>query len=403
MNYLTTRNKLWYRIIMWAMLLLSVFALLRVAPLLIKPENLPSDDFVPYWASARLNLNGENPYDPQGVERLQVLSGGVASGSYTISIVLNPPWAISLLLPFGLFGYSSGRIAWLIFSIALLLISALLLWNIYSGNPKQRWLAILAVFVFGPTISVLEVGQIAPIILIGLTGFLFFTISHRNDWLAGVSIAIVSIKPQVAIFFWIALLFWVIQQRRWLVVASTAITALGLTVIAVVFNPHIIQQYLTMLQTYRISDWANPTIGSYLRFFWLGLDKFWLQFLPAALGGVWFLFYWFTHHQSWDWVAELPMLLLLSQLLSPYTWTYDLVILIPAVIQAVIWLAKDWKRWKTMILLLVYVGITVLDLVLHMRLSDFWFIWIAPALLIWFLIIRWQYSPQKKLSPVSTI
>jgi hypothetical protein len=27
-----------------------------------------------------------------------------------------------------------------------------------------------------------------------------------------------------------------------------------------------------------------------------------------------------------------------------------------------------------------------------MKLDDFWFIWVAPALLIWFLIARWQFK-----------
>ena len=397
MQNFISRNKIFYRIILWVILIISVFVLMRLAPILTKPEYLPSDDFVPYWASGKLNLHGENPFDPQKVEQQQIASGGQASGTYTISIMLNPPWAITLVMPFGALDYSPGRLAWLIFSTLLLVISSQFLWRIYSGNPNQRWLALLVVLIFAPTISVLEVGQIAPLILFGLTGFLYFATSHKNDWLAGAFIALASIKPQVALIFWIALLFWVIKQRRWLIFLSIAITVLLLTLIAMVFNPHIIQQYFVMLQTYRISEWANPTIGAYLRFFWFGTDKFWLQILPSLFGGLWFLFYWYTHNKTWNWVYELPVLLLVSQITSPYTWTYDQVILIPAVIQAVIWIATDWKRWSTLILVIIFLGLNILDLILHMRLSDFWFIWLAPALLIWFLMTRWQYSPKKKI------
>jgi len=386
------QNYLFYRIILWIILIISVFVLIRLAPTLTKPEYLPSDDFVPYWASGKLNLSGENPFDPQNVEKLQIATSGQASGAYTISIVLNPPWAISLLMPFGLLDYPSGRLAWLIFSTVLLVISSQLLWRIYSGNPSQRWIALVVAFIFAPTISVLEVGQIAPIILLGLTGFLFLYPNRRNDWLAGAFIALISIKPQVAYIFWIALLFWVIKQRRWLILISAAITILLLTLIAMIYNPDIIQQYLLMLQTYQISDWANPTIGAYLRFFWFGTDKFWLQILPSLIGGVWFLYYWHIHNTSWNWVNELPILLLISQITSTYTWTYDQVILIPAIIQATVWTLTDWKRWSTLALACIYIGINVLDLILHMRLSDFWFIWLAPALLIWFLVIRRQYS-----------
>lgn len=389
------RNKISYRVILWVILIISVFVLIRLAPILTKPEYLPSDDFVQFWAGGKLNLQGENPFDPQKIEQSQIAAGGQASGTYTISIMLNPPWAISLVMPFGLLDYPSARLTWLIISTLLLVISSQLLWRIYSGNPHQRWLALVVAFIFAPTISVLEVGQISPLVLMGLTGFLYFTISSRNDWLAGAFLGLASIKPQVAFIFWIALFFWVIRERRWFIIISTTVTVLSLTVIALIVNPHIIQQYLGMLQTYRIPDWASPTIGAYLRFFWFGTENFWLQFLPSILGGIWFIYFWYKHHKSWNWVDELPILLLISQLTSSYTWTYDQVILLPAIIQATIRMASNWKRYSTLLLAVLYLIINILDLILHMRLSDFWFIWMAPAILIWYLLIFWQKSNMK--------
>jgi hypothetical protein len=397
----TLQKKVIYRVFIWLSLIFSVYILIRISPTLSKPKYLPSDDFVPYWASGRLNIYGDNPFDPQKTEQLQISVGGESSGAYTISIMLNPPWAITLVMPFGFLNYSVSRFWWLIYSILLIFASSLLLWRIFSGNPKQRWLALLVVFMFAPTISVLEVGQIAPLLLLGLTGFLYFTVVERNDWLAGVFLSLASIKPQVAYLFWVALLFWIIQERRWFVVLSTSISVMLLSFIAWLFNPHIFQQYFGMLQTYQISDWANPTIGAYLRFFWFGIDKFWLQFLPSIIGCIWFIYYWYKHHSSWDWVDELPLLLIISQITSSYTWTYDLVILIPAIIQATVWISSDWKRWSTLFLAIYYMIINILDLILHRTLSDFWFIWIAPALLILYLLIRWQYTKQiDKYSPM---
>jgi len=390
-NYLVKNNKI-YRVALWALLILSVFILVRLSPILFKPEYLPSDDFIRFWASGRLNLQGENPYDPQRIAQLQIEEGSLASGLTTNSIMLNPPWAISLLMPFGLLSYRTARLVWLIFSTVIILLSSQILWRIYDGKPKQRWLAIVLVFIFAPTISVLEKGQITALLLLGITGFLYFTIVHRNDWLAGVFVALVSIKPQVVFLFWIALLFWIIQQRRWLIIISTSITILSLILIAMVYNPHIIQQYFGMLQTYQITEWATPTIGSYLRFFWLGTDKYWLQFLPSLLGGIWFIYYWYRNHESWNWVNVLPILLLVSLLTSSYSWTYDLVILIPAILLAVVWLASDWKRWSTLLLVVIFLGINILDLILHRSLDEFWFIWMAPVLFIWFLVVRWQHQ-----------
>jgi hypothetical protein len=361
---------------------------MRLAPLLVKPEILPSDDYFQFWVAGNQNLHGENPFDPQIIEQRRIQVGSIPSFTL-ISVMLNPPWAITLLMPFGLIRYPISRVAWLIFSIVLFLLSVQLLWRIYSGNPKLRWLPILMVFIFAPTISVLEKGQLTALILLGITGFLYFTVIERNDWLAGIFLALASIKPQMIILFWIALLFWIIQQRRWLILISTTISVLSLILLAIIFNPHIIQQYFGMLQTYQISDWAVPTIGAYLRFFWLGTQRFWLQFLPIALGGIWVIYYWYRHHKSWNWVDELPIILLVSMVVSPYSWTYDLVILVPAIVLATIRIAIDWKHWTTLLLAIIFLGISLLDLVLHMKLDDFWFIWLAPALSIWYFLVQW--------------
>jgi hypothetical protein len=115
-----------------------------------------------------------------------------------------------------------------------------------------------------------------------------------------------------------------------------------------------------------------------------------------VLGGIWLTYYWYRHHETWNWVDELPIILLVSMVLSPYSWTYDLVILVPAVALAAIWIATDWKRWTTAVIVSIFLCINILDLVLHMKLDEFWFIWVAPALLIWFLLVRWQYSKSQK-------
>jgi Glycosyltransferase family 87 len=381
-----------YQMVVWILLILSVFLLIRLAPILTKPEYLPNDDFVRFWASGKLNLQHENPYDSVKMEQLHLEEGSQAPSNSTSSVVLNPPWVIPLLMPFGVLSYRISRLTWLIISIALLILSSQILWRIYSGKPKQQWIAIIFIFIFAPTISVLEKGQITPLVIVGITGFMYFSVYHRNDWLAGMFLALASIKPQLIIIFWIALLFWVIIQRRWLIAISTIITILTLTVISMIFNPHIIQQYFGMLQTGQVTEWASPTIGAYLRLFWLGTDRFWLQFLPSLLAVIWFIIYWNRHYKSWNWVDELPIVLLISQLTSPYSWTYDLVILIPVVILAAVWMSSDLKSWSTFVLILVFIAINALDLLLHMKLDEFWFIWLTPALFIWFFLVRWIYQ-----------
>jgi hypothetical protein len=158
---------------------------------------------------------------------------------------------------------------------------------------------------------------------------------------------------------------------------------------------------VVMLQTYGISDWANPTIGAYLRFFWFGLDKFWIQFVPSALAAMWFCIYWVRHRGAWDWKMEMPVILLVSLVTAPYAWTYDQVVLIPVIVQSVIWMAVDWKRWSAWIFAIVFLALSMLDLFLHTRFDEFWFIWLAPATLIWYLLTRWQFRSPPGITKLS--
>jgi hypothetical protein len=160
--------------------------------------------------------------------------------------------------------------------------------------------------------------------------------------------------------------------------------------ITMVFNPQVISQYLVMVQTNAVSVWASPTIGMYLRLFWLGTESFWPQFVPAVIAGLCFLVYWLKFHDSWNWSKALPILLLVTMITSPYTWTYDLVILLPAIIQGSVWLVENGKRWSTYLLAGFFLLISILDLALHTRVNDFWFIWVAPMMLIWYLLIYRQ-------------
>jgi hypothetical protein len=397
------RNNKIYRLFLWALLIASLFVLANLAPILTKPQNFSTDDFFPYWAAGKLNLAGENPYDQQNKEKLQIAVSGHGSTTYPISIMLNPPWAVTMVMPFGEISYPLSRLTWLIVSIGCIVYSAQLYWRLYNGPTQQRWIAWIVVLLFAPMISVLEVGQSSTLILLGISLFLYFTVFRQNDWVAGASLVLVAIKPQVIYLFLIAVLFWVFHNHRWKILISAIITALLLTLIAMVFNPLIIQQYLSMVQTGYLSELATPTLGAYIRFFWLGTDKFWLQFIAPFFGGLWFLWLWCKHRKSWSWLDELPILLLVSQVSAPYTYTYDQIILLPAIIQATIWVVHDWKRWTTLIFVVIFLIINVLDLVLHMRLSDFWFIWMAPSLLVWYLLIHWQYSiPREKVQvPVS--
>ena len=125
---------------------------------------LVSSDFTRYWASGRLFLRGENPYDP---EKLLPLEQKLTPLKAHTSVMYSPPWTLTVLLPFSLMGYQVGRVVWLLLSIFVVLLSADGLWRFYGGPARYRWLAPLIAFSFPPTLHMLLSGQIGSFLLLG--------------------------------------------------------------------------------------------------------------------------------------------------------------------------------------------------------------------------------------------
>lgn len=405
------RNKWWYRILLWILLITSLALLLYISPTLFTPNSLAADDFGHFWAAGRLTTNGKDPYNPTEILSLLYQVGRVPDSSKVISVMLNPPWTLPIVMVFGLLSYAISRMLWLLVNIAILLFVAHRLWRIYNGPQHIRWLAWLVVFTFAPTIATLQKGQFTPLVLAGLVGFLsvadqlaFPSVGQARSWraqvFAGCMIALIAIKPQLLFLFWLALLLWCVQHRNWLVVITAVLILVLASIFPLIFNPKVIAQYFHNMAVYPLSDWASPTIGAYLRLFWIGTDKFWPQFLPSMLGGLWFIGYWYKHHSSWSWINQLPLLIFVTALTTPYAWTYDLIILLPALIQASIWLVTKKIVWSTYLLGSLLLAISILDLVLHTKLDEFWFIWLTPVLLIWYWMVNIYCPAQKAVASV---
>ena len=83
--------------------------------------------------------------------------------------------------------------------------------------------------------------------------------------------------------------------------------------------------------------WATPTLGTFLRLCF-GSEKYWLQYIPALAGLIWFFFYWRMHKVSWIWEQQIIMLIFISLMTNFYTWPSDYLMILPAVMQAAVWL-----------------------------------------------------------------
>lgn len=382
------RNTRLYKILLWIVLILSLVLVGQwSARVFLSPALLEADDFVQYWSAGRLNLLRVNPYDPEQLRPLQYEAGRTAYAPGVATIVWNPPWTMPLLMPFGALTYPTGRVVWFMGSFALLAACSIWVWRRYEGPKRLQWVAWAAAFTFMPALVMLRVGQIGIFLLAGVLGIL--SAATKRQWVGlGAWVILLSIKPQLVYLLLVVLLLWLIERRQFIPIVSGA-GVLALTVgVALCANPAVVQQYFGALGAYPPVEWATPTLGSVLRLIF-GPDKFWLPLIPLLAGLIWAALYWLRRRHIWDWTTEMPLLVLMSLVTTIYTWTYDLVILLLPLVAVLACLLRQKPLCKAKGPVIVYVLLNVVMLLVQRwGLSDFWFVWVAPAWLAWYLWAR---------------
>ncbi len=333
--------------------LLLILALLAVA-LLTWPRlatffatgygSLGSDDFLQYWSAGRLVWQGGNPYDARSMLAVEQAAGLSAAQPKE---TWNPPWTLLLALPLALLPLGLAVPSFLLLQLALILGSGALLWRYYSPGDGRLWIGPLLAAAFYPGLVALQVGQISPWLLAGIVGFLYFERS-RHDLLAGAALALLMIKPHYTYLFWPAALLWALRARRPRLIFGWLGALIVASIPPVVLAPHVYADYFAAATTPPL-DWATATLGAWLRFFF-GLQHRWLQFLPALVGGLGFLVWLSRRGLNWRWRDVAASLLLASAVTAAYGWSYDQVVLLPAVVDLVSRL-RSYSRLSQILLL----------------------------------------------------
>ena len=167
-------------------------------------SHLPTNDFLEYWAAARLLLARQNPYSQTAMYAEEKRAG---LNSEKPLMMWNPPWVMPFVAPFGALHLHTAR--GLLFLLAFVVVfgCADWLWRFYGGASNRAWVIWLLTFSFAPVIVSLSSGQFSPLVLLGVVAFLRF--SHRMWYFAaGVSMLFIAFKPHLLYLLWIVVLVW---------------------------------------------------------------------------------------------------------------------------------------------------------------------------------------------------
>jgi len=265
----------------------------------------------------------------------------------------------------------------MILQLAAAGVCAWLLWVIYGRRDTRLH---LLVFAFPPTIASLMAGQLGVLFLLAFVLFLYLLKSR--PWIAGAALLPCALKPHLFLACIVVLLLGSARRRDFRVVGGFLIALAASSALTLSLDRDIWQQYRQLMQSARIMDVFLPTMGVALRFL-IDRQAKWIEFVPAALGCAWAAWFYWMRRESWEWKNEGLLVLLVSVACSPYSWFSDQVLLFPAVLVGMF--AAENDRWDWILLGLI-VAASAPGVIFGIQLPSPFYLWTAPAWLLWYLI-----------------
>jgi hypothetical protein len=175
-----------------------------------------------------------------------------------------------------------------------------------------------------------------------------------------------------------------VARRRWtaLIGAAALIAFEGL--FAMLFDHAIWSHYRAMMRTEGFEGYFIPTLGVALRFA-INRAAMWIEFIPAALGCAWGLWYFARNRNQWDWRTHGSLLTLVSLVAAPYSWFTDQVIALPAILFVLLGAQKPRRGGLTLLLALMSAGALEMMLLsiyskIHIAQAIAWLTWYLYAM-----------------------
>jgi hypothetical protein len=295
------------------------------------------NDFLRYWSASRLLLTGGNPYDEISVRNLQKLYHPKSDiRGKDVGDVWNPPLGLLFLVPFGILPFTLAFKLWIFINVLLLVMALFMTWRMALGSNYQRFfpLVLIAVFLFGNTIFLLRLGQISTIVLISLVLGIFL-IEREKDFLAGAVLLLTIIKPHLVYLILPVIVVWSIQTRRWKIIMGMVLGGIFASIAAWLLFPNWLTVYRNTISRLPYSEIYCSTLGSFAASVW-GITYFryiGVLLLPLTLPLSRLIV-------KSGWLTTVNLSLIISIPLAPYGFSFDQVLLLPAVAEMIAWLIK---------------------------------------------------------------
>ncbi len=291
-----------------------------------------ANDFYSRWAGGRLFLlEGLNPYSEEATLRIQQgMYGRLARPDEDQVAFAYPMYTLYLFFPLSYLPYPQAEALWLAILEFALLLAVFCAIRIYRWQPGPWLLAATSLWsiLFYPGARSIILGQFA-IIVFGLIALALWAIKKRQDVLAGVCLALSTIKPQMVFLLILLLILWAFYRRRWRLIISAFISMTLLILSSLFLAPSWISDFFTWMMRYPHYTAIGSPVWTLTYYFFPFLGTPVYVPLCLLLAGHMFYAWLGIARETWaefDWMVA--MTLIVTNLIALRTATTNYVVLL---------------------------------------------------------------------------
>ncbi|MEZ4667334.1 MAG: glycosyltransferase family 87 protein [Anaerolineae bacterium] len=316
------------------------------------------NDFMSRWEGARsFFVDGLNPYGEQASLNIQkAIYGGPARADQDPGYFAYPIYTAFLVWPLVYMSYDWASAIWMVALAGCLIASLFLLFNLFNWKPSPLVMGFLFIWVllFYYSARGLILGQ-PGIVVYFLELLAIWALFKGHDGLAGVALAMSTIKPQMGFLIVPFLLLWAIRFRRRRFLVWFAASIVVLLVASFLLEPSWVGDWLAQLRLYP----SYTALGSpvwIVTSYYLGLGGWAEAVINVVLVFV-MLATWWTALQGrnerlfWSIVVTVTV----THLIAPRTATpHYIVFLIPIIFYFAVISYRNRKRGSLWVLLAMF-------------------------------------------------
>ena len=238
----------------FVLLFIIVYATITYGNFLFAKASPGGTDFLVHWVGARfLLLDGETPYGDASALEIQTMTYGRAAlpGEHELRVAY-PLYSTLIFAPFAMIdNYTLARAVWMTFLEICLVCLAILCMRMFDWKPKIGPFALYMIFALLWYKAIRGVINGNAIIVIALLiAASLWAIKAKKDWLAGIFLALMTIKPHVVLLYFVFVLFWALSKRRWHLIGWMLGSVSVLVIIGMIFIPDWLLQNLDEVLRY---------------------------------------------------------------------------------------------------------------------------------------------------------